>query len=177
MKRISLIILFMGAMLACAGADDPRYVYEIRELDKATGSAASQVWAMNMGVVAEAARLYTPVTFTKTGNAVSISLDSTMSFSLGRSIEMERSDERVLVRHEVLVQDTPKLPRASKKTKLRFSLAELIQDGGSNAGSPLMYALRKATGDSSYKSGKAWIVSADYDGAGRFSIVVGLSKK
>jgi hypothetical protein len=177
MKKISLIILVMVTMLACAGADDPRYVYEIRELDKAQGSAASQVWAMNMGVITEAARLYAPVSFTRSGGTVSISMDSTISFSLGRSVEMERSDERVLVRHEVLVQGTPKLPRASKKAKLRFSLAELIQDGGLNAGSPLMYALRKATGDSSYKTGRAWIVSADYDGAGRFSIVVGLSKK
>ncbi len=177
MKKIGLILLLMGTMFAVAGADEPRYVYEIRELDKAAGSAASQVWAMNMGVMTEAARLYSPVSFTRTGGTVSISMDSAMSFSLGGSVEMERSEERVLVRHEVMVQGTPKLPRAGKKVKLRFSLAELVKDGGSYAVSPLMYALRKAIDDSYYKSGRAWIVSADYDGAGRFSIVVGLSKK
>lgn len=177
MKRISLIMLAMSAMVMVAAADKPRYVYEIRQLDKVAGSVASQIWAMNMGVVAEAAKLYTPVSFTNTGSALSISLDSAMSFSLGRSVEMERSEDRVLMRHEVMIQGTPKLPRASKKTKLDFSLAELIQDGGSNAGSPLMYALRKAIRDSAYKSGRAWIVSADYDGAGRFSMVIGLSKK
>jgi len=177
MKKMSLVLILASTLAAVAGADGPRYVYEIRELDKAAGSAASQVWAMNMGVIPEAARLFAPVSFTKAGGSVSIALDTAMSFSLGRSVEIERSGERVLVRHEVLVQGTSKLPRASKKAKLRFSLADLIQDGGSYAGSPLMYALRKAIADSSYKSGRAWIVSADYDGAGRFSIVVGLSKK
>jgi len=177
MKRLSLILLIAGAMVAVAGAEEPRYVYEIRELDKAAGSAASQIWALNMGVITEAARLYTPVSFTKTSGTVSISMDSAMSFSLGRSVDVERSDARVLVRHEVLVQGMPKLPRASKKAKLRFSLADLVKNGGSYAVSPLMYALRKAIADSSYKSGRAWIVSADYDGAGRFSIVIGISKK
>lgn len=177
MKRMSLIVLAMSAVAAVAGADAPRYVYEIRELDKAAGSAASQVWAMNMGVMTEAARLYTPVTFTKTGATVSVSMDSSMSFFFGGSVDLERSEERVLVRHEVLVQGMPALPRASKKTKLRFSLADLVKDGGAYAGSPLMFALRKAIAESSYRTGKAWIVSADYDGAGRFTIVVGLSKK
>ncbi len=177
MKRLSLILLIAGGIALVAGADEPRYVYEIRELNKAAGSAASQVWALNMGVITEAARLYTPVSFTKTSGTVSISMDSAMSFSLGRSIDLERSDERVLLGHEVLVQGMPKLPRASRKVKLRFSLADLVKDGGSYTRSPLMYALRKAIDDSSYKSGRAWIVSADYDGAGRFSIVIGLSKK
>ncbi|OHD15598.1 MAG: hypothetical protein A2Y38_26485 [Spirochaetes bacterium GWB1_59_5] len=177
MKKISLVVLVMSAVVAFAGADGPRYVYEMRELIKATGSAASQAWAMNMGVVSEAARLYTPVSFTKVGGTLSLSMDATMSFSLGRSVEVERSDERVLLRHEVIVQGAPKLPRASKKATLRFSLADLVKNGGSYAGSPLMYALRKAIADSSYQSGRAWIVSAMYNGAGRFSIVVGLSKK
>jgi hypothetical protein len=177
MKKIILIMLTMSALVVAASADEPRYVYEIRQLDKAAGSVASQVWAMNMDVIAEAARLYSPVSFTVAGGTVSMSIDSTMSFSLGRSVEMDRSEDRVLVRHEVMVKGAPKLPRASKKTKLDFSLAQLIKEGGSNAVSPLMYALRKAISDSAYKSGRSWIVSADYDGAGRFSIVVGLSKK
>jgi len=173
MKRTGLLAWALCAGLAFAGADDARYVYEIRELSATT----TDVWSTNMGVVAEAARLFAPVSFTRSGGTVALSLDATMSFSLGRSTDLERSGERVLVRHAVTVQGSTVLPKADKRSRVRFSLAEIVAKGGAYASSPLMYAFRKAIDGSSYKTGRAWIVSADYDGAGRFVVVVGLSKK
>ncbi len=176
MKRSIILTIALGTLMMAAAADDPRYVYEIREIGKAAGSAASQVWEMNMGVVAEAARLYVPVSFIRKSGTVSFTLDATMSFSTGASIEMERSAERVLVRHEVSVKGTQPLPKPDKRTTIRFSLADIVRKGGKDAGSPLTYALRKAIGAASYKTGRAWVESATYDGAGRFVIVVGLKK-
>ena len=68
------------------------------------------------------------------------------------------------------------MPKPDRRSTIRFSLSDIVRKGGKDAGSPLSYALRKAIGASSYKSGKAWIESASYDGAGRFVIVVGLKK-
>ena len=176
MKRSIILAIALGTLVLGAAADDPHYVYEIRELGKAAGSAASQVWDMNMGVVAEAARLYVPVSFVKKSGTVSFTLDATMSFSTGASVEIERSAERVLVRHEVSVQGVKPLPKPDKRSTIRFSLADIVRKGGNDAGSPLSYALRKAIGAASYKTGKAWVESATYDGAGRFVIVIGLRK-
>ncbi|PKL08586.1 MAG: hypothetical protein CVV51_08175 [Spirochaetae bacterium HGW-Spirochaetae-7] len=176
MKRSIILAIALGTVALAARADDPRYVYEIRELDKAAGSAASQVWAMNVGIVAEAARLYVPVSFVKKSGAVSFTLDGTMSFSTGASVEVERSAGRILLRHEVSVKGAQPLPRADKRSTIRFSLSDIVRKGGKDSGSPLSYALRKAIDASSYKTGRAWVESAVYDGAGRFVIVVGLKK-
>jgi len=173
MKRFGLVILAVFTLAAFAQADDARYVYEIREL----ATAKVDPWSMNMGIIAEAARLYAPVSFVKSGHGVSISMDATVSFSLGGSVEVERSDERALVRHEVTLQGTPAKPKADKRVTIRFSLSEIVKNGGTYAGSPLMYALRKAISGASYTSGRAWVVSAKYDGAGRFVVVVGLARK
>jgi hypothetical protein len=164
------------ATAAIAWADGPRYVYEIQEPGKPVGSAASQIWSENVGVVAEAARLYIPVTFSKKAGSVSFTLDATFSFSSGASVELERSAQRVLVRHEVLVQGAQELPKPDRRSTQRFSLSDIIRKGGKDSGSPLTYALRKAISESPYKAGKAWIESATYDSKGRFIIVVGLKK-
>ena len=173
MKRYCLAAFAILAMTATSFADDSRYVYEIRDL----GTPGTDPWTVNMGVIAEAARLYAPTAFVKSSSGVSLSLEASMSFSLGRSIDLERSDKRVLVRHDVTVQGMPAPPRADKRSTIRFSLSDIVKKGGAFAGSPLMYALRKAVGAASYPSGKAWIESARYDGAGRFIIVVGISKR
>lgn len=159
-----------------AWADGPRYVYEIRQLGKPSGSAASQIWSENVGILAEAARLYVPVTFSKKSGTVSFTLDATFSFSSGATIELERSAERVLLRHEVTVQGAAALPRPDRRSTQRFSLSDIVRKGGKDASSPLTYALRKAIGQSSYKSGTAWVESATYDSAGRFVIVICLKK-
>jgi hypothetical protein len=168
--------LALLAMAALSWADGPRYVYEIQELGKPAGSAASQIWSENVGVVAEAARLYIPVTFSKKAGSVSFTLDATFSFSSGASVELERSAQRVLVRHEVLVRGAEKLPKPDRRSTQRFSLSDIIRKGGKDSGSPLTYALRNAISESPYKAGKAWIESATYDSKGRFIIVVGLKK-
>ena len=176
MKQSIFLTIALGTLVMAAAADDTRYVYEIRELDKPAGSAASQVWDMNMVVVAEAARLYVPVSFVKKSGTVSFTLDATMSFSTGPSVELERSAERVLVRHAVSVKGAQPLPRPDKRSTIRFSLADIVRKGGKDAGSPLTYALKKAIGASSYKTGRAWVESAAYDGSGRFVVVIGLKK-
>ncbi|PKL23081.1 MAG: hypothetical protein CVV47_16360 [Spirochaetae bacterium HGW-Spirochaetae-3] len=159
--------------IAAAGADGPRYVYEIRE----SAATKDDPWSMNMGIVAEAARLYSPVSFSKSGRRVSIALDTTLSFSLTRSADIERSDTRTLVRHEVLFKGDPMLPKATKRSTIRFSLSDIVKKGGPYAGSPLMFALRKAIEGSPYRSGRAWIISSAYDEAGRFTIIVALAKE
>lgn len=173
MKRACLAAVASLALATVAWADDSRYVYEIRDL----GTAGTDPWSINMGVIAEAARLYAPATFARSGGGVSLTLEASMSFSLGRSVDVERSDKRILVRHEVTVQGVQSLPKAEKRYTIRFSLSDIVKKGGAYAGSPLMYALRKAISISPYPSGRAWIESARYDGAGRFVIVVGLSKR
>lgn len=174
MMRKSLLFLFTFFLTAYSGwADGPRYVYEIRDRAAPTGDP----WSMNMGVVAEAARLFSPVTFSKSGGEIAITLDTSLSFSLTRSADIERSPTRVLVRHEVVLQGAQAPPKPAKRSTIRFSLSELMKKGGSYADSPLMYALKKAIDGSAYRAGKAWIESASYDEAGRFTVVVALAKK
>ncbi|MBU0927706.1 MAG: hypothetical protein KKA67_08150 [Spirochaetes bacterium] len=173
MRRIGLLALLTFAAASFAAADGPRYVFEIRERSAAT----SDPWSMNMGIAAEAARLYAPVSFAKSGGKVSLTLEASMSFSVGKSSDLERSGERILVRHEVTVQGTAPLPKADRRSTLRFSLSDIVKRGGSYSDSPLMYALRKAIDGVSYKTGRAWIESAEYDGKGRFVIVVGISRR
>jgi len=173
MKKYYLAALALLTMAAVSWADDPRYVYEIRDL----GTPGTDPWSINMGVIAEAARLYAPATFVKSGGGVSLTLEASISFSLGRSVDVERSDKHALVRHEVTVQGAQARPKADKRSTIRFSLSDIVKKGGAYSGSPLMYALRKAISGSPYPSGRAWIESARYDGAGMFIIVVGLSKR
>lgn len=172
----ALLIAMLLASAARAWADGPRYVYEIRQLGKPAGSAASQIWSDNVGILAEAARLYVPVTFSKKSGGVSFTLDATFSFSSGATVELERSPERVLLRHEVTVRGAGPLPRVDRRSTQRFSLSDIVRRGGKDASSPLTYALRKAIGESPYKAGAAWIESATYDSKGRFIIVVCLKK-
>jgi len=176
MKKYFVAVVALFSMAALSWADGPRYVYEIRELGKPAGSAASQIWSENVGIVAEAARLYVPVTFSKKSGVVSFTLDATFSFSSGASIELERSAERVLVRHEVMVQGALELPKADRRSTQRFSLSDIVRKGGRDSGSPLTYALRKAISEGPYKTGRAWIESATYDSRGRFIMVVCLKK-
>lgn len=175
MKKSFVAVVALLAMASLSWADGPRYVYEIRQLARPAGSAA-QVWSENVGIVAEAARLYVPVSFSKKAGAVSFTLDATFSFSSGASVELERSTERVLIRHEVLVQGAQDLPRPDRRSTQRFSLSDLVRKGGRDADSPLAYALRKAISEGPYKTGRAWIESASYDSRGRFTIVVGFKK-
>lgn len=176
MKKSFVAVMALLAMAALSWADGPRYVYEVRQLARPAGSAASQVWSENVGIVAEAARLYVPVSFSKKAGAVSFTLDATFSFSSGASVELERSAQRVLIRHEVLVQGAQDLPTPDRRSTQRFSLSDLVRKGGRDADSPLAYALRKAISEGPYRTGKAWIESASYDSRGRFIIIVGLKK-
>jgi len=172
--RKSVLFLFTFLLTAYSGwADGPRYVYEVRDRAAPSGDP----WSMNMGVVAEAARLFSPVTFSKSGGEIEMTLDTSLSFSLTRSADIERSPTRVLVRHEVVLQGAQATPKPAKRSTIRFSLSELMKKGGRHADSPLMYALRKAIDGSAYRSGKAWVESANYDDAGRFTVVVALSRK
>lgn len=172
MKKPVLALLVCTVLILVAEADDLHYVYEIREL----GASKTDPWSVNMVLITEAARLYTPVRFVKSGGGTSLTLDTTISFSLGQGIELERSDIRVLVRHEVSLRGAVARPKADKRSTQRFSLSDIVKKGGAMAGTPLMYALRKAINGAMFSSGRAWIESATYDGAGRFVIVVGLSK-
>lgn len=181
MRKYSIITIAMlvSALLVSAArawADGPRYVYEIRQLGKPVGSVASQIWSENVGILAEAARLYVPVTFSKKSGTVSFSLDATFSFSSGATVELERSTDHVLLCHEVTVQGVGALPRPDRRSTQRFSLSDIIRKGGKDAGSPLTYALRKAIRESPYRSGTAWIESTAYDSKGRFVITVCLKK-
>ncbi len=173
MRKTGLFILTLCVAASSAWADGPRYVYEIRDRAAPSGDP----WSMNMGVVAEAARLFSPVTFSKSGGEIEMTLDTSLSFSLTRSADIERSPTRVLVRHEVILQGARATPKPAKRSTIRFSLSDIVKKGGSYADSPLMYALRKAIDGSAYRSGKAWVESANYDDAGRFTVVVALSRK
>ena len=167
MKRFSLVMFLLLLALWSSWAQEPRYVYEIRQLD----SVSSSPWSLNMGAMAEAARLYAPVTFSKVGSKLSMSLDTSFSFSLMGSVQVERSDTRMLIRHEVRLEGPVPIFKVTKRSTIRFSLSDLIKKGGSYALSPLQYAIRKAIDASSQKSGKAWIEACTYAG-GRFVVTV-----
>lgn len=173
MRKTGLFLFTLCIAALSVWADGPRYVYEVRDKTAPSGDP----WSMNMGVVAEAARLFNPVTFSKSGGEVAITLDAALSFSLTRSADIERSPTRVLVRHEVVLHGARATPKPAKRSTIRFSLSELVKKGGRHADSPLMYALRKAIEGSAYRSGKAWVESANYDDAGRFTVVIALAKK
>ncbi len=169
----SIVLSCLLALGGAAWADGTRYVYEIRAL----GGAGTDPWSMNMGIAAEAARAYAPVSFKKTGTTISFAMDTELSLSLGPEAELERSAERVLLRRAVTIRGERALPKARKKARIRFSLADLMAEGGKAARSPLEYALVKAIEASRYASGRAWVVSAEYDRAGRFLVVVALTDR
>jgi len=173
MRRAGIALSCFLALGVAAWADGTRYVYEIRAL----GSAGTDPWSMNMAVAAEAARAYAPVSFKRTGTAVSFAMDTELSLSLGPESELERSAERVLVRRAVTIRGERVLPKARKKARIRFSLSDLMAEDGKAARSPLEYALAKAVEASRYASGRAWVISAEYDGAGRFLVVVALTDR
>lgn len=171
MKRFGLAIFSLIVLGSAAGADESRYVYEIQQRD----AVPSSPWSLNMVAMAEAARLYSPVTFSKRGRIISMTLDTSFSFSLLESTQVERFETRLLIRHKVLLQGQPSLPKASKQSTIRFSLSELVKNKGEHALSPLQYAIDKAIDGSLLKSGKAWIRSCDYSG-GRFIVEVALTR-
>ncbi len=167
MKRFSLFVLLLLLAVLSSWAQEPRYVYEVRLL----AAESSSPWSINMNAMAEAARLYSPVTFSKTGTKLSLSLDTSISFSLIGSTQIERSDTRALFRHEVRLAEHGAFPKASKRSTVRFTLSELVKKGGSYAPSPLQYAIKKAIDASFQKSGRVWITDCVYAG-GRFVVSV-----
>ncbi|GAB1456907.1 MAG: hypothetical protein RBT62_07530 [Spirochaetia bacterium] len=167
MKRFSLAIFSLLLLASASWAQETRYVYEVQQRD----ALSSSPWSLNMGAMAEAARLYAPVTFSKVGSKLSMSLDTSFSFSLMGSVQVERSDTRMLMRHEVRLDEQVPFPKATKRSTIRFSLSDLIKKGGSYALSPLQYAIRKAIDSSSQKSGRAWITDCSY-ACGRFVVTV-----
>ena len=173
MRRAGIVLSCLLALGGAAWADGTRYVYEIRAL----GSAGTDPWSMNMGGAAEAARAYAPVSFKKAGATVSFTMDAELSLSLGPEVVLERSAEHALVRRAIAIRGERALPRARKKARIRFSLADLLAEGGKAANSPLEYALSLAIRESRYASGRAWVVSASYDGSGRFLVVVALTDR
>lgn len=171
MKRTIIFALFALSVLS-SWADDTRAVYIVRSID----ASSADPWTTNMLVPTEAVRLYTPSLFTKKGPSVNISMSADISFSVTGSREIERSKLNVLYRFDVAITGSRPLPKPDKVISVKFSLSELVREGGPAAQSPGFYALRKAIGAGSYKTGSAWIQSLEYDGAGRFNARVALKK-
>ncbi len=171
MKRMVLFV-FTTFVVFTAVADDARKVYIIRDLN----NPSSDTWTANMVLPVEAVRLYAPSRFSKSGKSVDISIATDVSYSVSGPRELERSAAHTLVVFEIGIAGAEKLPKPDKRVKTRFSLSELLKAGSVAAESPGFFALRKVIGESTYKSGMAWLESIEYDGKGRFLAVVALKK-
>ncbi len=171
MKRMVLLVLVACAVFS-AMADDARKVYVIRDLE----NPASDTWTANMVVPVEAVRLYVPSRFSKNGKLVDITIATDVSYSVSGPRELERSVSHTLVVFYINIAGAEKLPKPDKRVKARFSLSELLKAGSVASESPGFFALRKVIGESTFKSGTAWIESIEYDGTGRFLAVVALKK-
>lgn len=167
---MTFVVCFGLVFPAVLAAQEARPVYLVRQPDQ------TDVWTMNMGVQAEALRLYVPTAFERKGKAINLSFDTPgVSLNSGRETIISRSGDGLLVRYDVSIAGAPPLPKADRSVTIRFSLAELGAAEVVDSGTPGSYAVRQAILTGPYAKGRAWVQSIDFKD-NRFIVVVGLKR-
>lgn len=169
------LISFIG--VAIAGADGVDVLIVAKDQGEASGSTASgaEIMASSMDLPQAVAAMFSPSVFTRKLFSKALAIQSAASISwseTGKLVVDSRGGYQVRA-YRLKLSPPPALPKARKRSTVKFSLAELVKSA--NPYNPAYYALRAGMLKSGWLSGLAWVESLRYEN-GAFTAVVALAK-